>query len=373
MADTLSFSAKKLLDTMRLQGSIEIPLELGISVSNIKPLVGEKTNLSWVSKGAPDNLELLVNGVVTYRGLNSEGNLLIPILKDEELSLQLADNHVLSDTIIVQPTVITPQIERFLISQGKLQEFANETLELDWETINAVRVKLIIDYGEPNMMVIDLPTSSGNISLPSLNIGTHHFRLQAFSLHEEVSYKAFSEELAKIDIIASPPSFTHLVFSKTIDIEQCVELRWQAHNAEEVILKWPDGEEYLPTHGHISFFLNRVGVASLYLLAKGAGGETEKSLLIDVVSPPVSVQLTVDKSSIQLGESVEVNWQLSGGVKQALLTVNEIESVPIAQKNASAFITPINDSLISIVAEGHDGTIVKEVVQVEITPFLLQL
>jgi len=371
MASTISSNTRKLLETMRLRGSIDIPIEIGLSVSNEVPFIGEKVSVSWITTDTPSNLVLIVNGAVTYRGLNGEGSLLIPILKDEELVIQLADNHITSETIVVKPTVITPKIEQFTVSQGKSQAFAEETLELDWETTNTARVKLIIDYGEPNMLVIDLPTPSGKISLPSLAVGTHHFRLQSFSLHEEVSDKAFTERLATIDIIESPPSFTHLVYSKNIGIEQCVELRWQAHNAEEVILKWPDGEEYLPTQGHISFYLNKIGVIPLSLWASGSGGQTEKSLQIKVESPPVTVQLQVDKASIQLGESIKINWQLSGGIKHAELKLNDLEAMPISQKTGCAQITPVSDSLITIHVEGHDGITVTEKVQVVLTPFLL--
>jgi len=195
MADTLSFDAKKLLNSMRLRGSIEIPIEIELSVSNEVPFVGEKVSVSWATTEPPNNLVLLINGSVTYRGLDSEGRLLIPILKDEELVIKLTDNHVTSDTIVVKPTIITPKIEQFAVSQGKSQAFSEETLELDWVTTNTTRVKLIIDYGEPNMLIIDLPTPNGKISLPSLAVGTHHFRLQSFSLHEEVSDKAFTERL----------------------------------------------------------------------------------------------------------------------------------------------------------------------------------
>ena len=371
MADTLSFNAKKLLNTMRLRGAIEVPIEIGLSVSNEAPFVGEKISVSWITTGTPNNLVLLVNGAITYRGLDNEGRLLIPISKDEELVIQLTDNHVSSDTIVIKPTVIIPRVERFSVSQGKSQAFAEETLELDWETTNTARVKLIIDYGEANMLVIDLPTPSGKIGLPSLAIGTHHFRLQSFSLHEDVSDKAFTERLATIDIIESPPSFTHLVYSKNIDIEQCVELRWQAHNAEEVILKWPGGEEYLPKNGHISFHLNKIGVIPLSLWASGSGGQTEKSLQIHVESPPANVQLQVDKTSVQLGESIRVNWLLSGGIKNAKLKLNDLETMPITLKNGYALITPVSDSLITLHAEGHDGITVTEKVQVVLTPFLL--
>jgi hypothetical protein len=371
MAITISSNTRKLLETMRLRGSIEIPIKIGLSVSNEEPFIGEKISVSWITTDTPNNLVLLINGAVTYRELDGEGSLLIPISKDEELVIQLADNHITSDTIVVKPMVITPKIEQFSVSQGKLQAFVEERLELDWETTDTARVKLIIDYGEPNMLVIDLPTPSGKFGLPSLAIGTHHFRLQSFSLHEEVSDKAFTERRATIDIIETPPSFTHLVYSKNIDIEQCAELRWQAHNAEEVILKWPDGEEYLPAQGHISFYLNKLGVIPLTLWASGSGGQTKKSLQINVESTPATAQLQVDKTSIQLGESIKINWQLSGGIKHAELKLNEFESMPISQKTGCAQITPVSDSLITLHAEGHEGITVTKKVQVVLTPFLL--
>lgn len=43
MAITISSNTRKLLETMRLRGSIDIPIEIGLSVSNEVPFIGKKS------------------------------------------------------------------------------------------------------------------------------------------------------------------------------------------------------------------------------------------------------------------------------------------------------------------------------------------
>lgn len=104
MAHTLSDNARNLLNTMRKNGTVDVTSKVNISVSNETPLVGGNITISWTIDGATlKNLVLSINGKARQTGLGNHRSLSLPIQSDEEFTIQLSSNGILSEAVVIAP------------------------------------------------------------------------------------------------------------------------------------------------------------------------------------------------------------------------------------------------------------------------------
>jgi len=374
MARTMNETARRILQAASLRGSLDCVFNIELNVSDEAPIIGQSIEVSWCIDSESEcnvNMSLLVNGVVKYDSLAPHGQMVIDILVEQQFEVQMVCEQTQSAIVSVTPEVVVPQITSFNICKGQRSINLNDEVTVEWLTADATRAKLIVDYGEPSMFEIELPAPEGTLTLNQLDLGDHNFRLQSFSIHEEVSERAFSELSRSLTIKEPIPELTNIVYSRNVDIQQKVEVRWQSQFSNEVILKWADGEEYLAVNGHISIKMNQVGEFPMTLTAVGDGGEVHKNLLINVTSLPIEIEFETTKTEIELGQCIEVKWRLLGAIEHAKIVLNEIEYHAIDTLAGSLTLTPIENSTLTLIAYCLDGSEHKQSISISIIPFQL--
>ena len=163
--------------------------------------------------------------------------------------------------------------------------------------------------------------------------------------------------------VAPPPPAVQLAVPARVEFGRPVRVTWRALEATYLELVVDGEHQVLPLEGELDLRLG-CGRRRISVVALGDGGRIERSQVISVVAPPVTISAP-RIASAPLGDLVRIRYVVTGA-RRVLL--DELDPRRPAYEITHSGVIEIEPSLgderLRIVAEGHDGRRIQHAVTV---------
>ena len=236
---------------------------------------------------------------------------------------------------------------------------------VSWQTVFANDVHLLI--ASPGFQPIDIAVPpNGRRQLPDLPVGRHVIRLRARPRRPQHGMHAGNvvEDVATIEVCAPAPTI-EITAPVRIVLGERLPISWRSTDATGVRLQAGNGLHDRDPIGTAVFRPERCGTFVIIFEANGTGGSTRKRLKIEVLAPPVAIEV-VDRVAVNFGAGVAIPYKVSGAAVVKLQRLDTDEPIQTAPAVGRIFIGAIVESLqLRFVATGHDGKSVARTVLVE--------
>ncbi|MDR3000681.1 MAG: OmpA family protein [Fibromonadaceae bacterium] len=164
-----------------------------------------------------------------------------------------------------------------------------------------------------------------------------------------------------LEIIVESAPGPVIVFSaspEAVQMGQSVTLTWMVTEATEVEI---EGIGKVATQGTRRVRVSDAGISAFTLIATGPGGTKTESVEVEVLSgPPPVVIFTASSESIQAGQTVTLNWQVTNATEIEI--DNDIGKVPA---RGTKRVKLDESTVFKLTATGEGGTEIA-IVQVEV-------
>ena len=226
-----------------------------------------------------------------------------------------------------------------------------EVAVVSWWATNAQESKIIIMSPGAPPVELRVPPR-GSRPLPDLPIGRHTILLRARSARRRGD--GIFEEAALVEVM-HPRPVIEVIAPRRIVLGNVLQLSWRirdAQRAEIITTAGPRPAELQDIHEVRPL---ECGTVHLQLKAIGPGGETVHRLSVEVVAPPVVIDVPVQVLA-EPGEDIVIRYSTSGAATLMLSAPNRDEPArPIPSTGRIEFDAVTEPERLVFNAIGHDG------------------
>lgn len=308
--------------------TVEIPLIIDLAATTDMLTEGESTTLSWSASGAESiAIEDDDGNMLDLMGQPVEsGSVMVSPTETTTYlaTVSNADGDTATDMVTIQVTPLPPTITTFTASPNPAVQ--GEATTLSWETSGADAIEIVDDQGnmvdltgkstDMDSVDVTIDRPSVTFTLTATNGGGMVTRDYTVTSGDGVSIASFS------------------VDKNSILVGESITLSWEVINSTGLTLvsdvDGPIDISALGTTDQIT--LSPTQTTNYTLSAQGIGGPINQGVAV-IVETPVSIDsFTVTPTTLEVGNSVTIDWQTTAATSLTLQAVK-----PGAPRDVSLF------------------------------------
>ncbi len=256
---------------------------------------------------------------------------------------------------------------------GRQREFARQCKGIDlcpYEEGNAEGKGCPVTADEPNIIIDINPdaissgesatlswivTNASEVSIEGLgNVplkGTRRVKPSETTTYTLTANGKGGTKTGAVEIIVESAPGPAIIFNaspESVQKGQFVTLNWEVNEATEVSI---EGVGKVPAKGTKKVKVSDAGITTFALTATGPGGTKTEALEVEVLAGPLpTILFNASSESIQTGNTVTLNWQVSNAAEVVLEGVGKVPA------KGTKKVKPTETTVYTITATGEGGT-----------------
>jgi len=223
---------------------------------------------------------------------------------------------------------------------------------IKWQATNARELTLVISRpGFPRQQLRVPPR--GRRELPDLPVGRHTVLLRARPMRQRGN-EATIQEIAVIEVM-HPRPIIEIAVLRRIVLGELLRLTWNIQNALRAEIITSQGSRQIGFEDTLEMRPSQCGSVQIVIRAVGRGGETEQRVTIDVVAPPVAIDVPAHITA-EIGEDITIPYSVRGAAALSLKALDRDKPVRALPSSGCIEMDEVTESeRLVLTATGHDG------------------